>query len=111
MALGMSYDEFWNDDPTRIHAYIKSAQLKRERENYMAWLTGRYIYDALVASSPMFNSMSKRNKPFEYLDKPYELKSEETEREETIEREKVSKSANMFEGVMSMFNKARTPNE
>jgi hypothetical protein len=39
------------------------------------WLLGAYVYNAVLATSPIFNPFAKKGtKPLPYLDKPFESK-------------------------------------
>jgi len=39
------------------------------------WLLGAYVYNAVLATSPIFNPFAKKGtKPLPYLDKPFEAK-------------------------------------
>lgn len=42
LAIGMSYDEFWNGKPTLVYYYREAFDLKKEHENQNAWLQGMY---------------------------------------------------------------------
>ena len=95
LFLGMSSDEYWNEDSTRVKKYRKMYEYKREERNHEMWLQGLYIYEALLDVSPMFHDFIKKPKPLPYPDKPYALSREEHE-----EREK-SKEQTKMEGFLA----------
>ena len=72
----MSYDEFWNKDPQLYFSYrfsfLKKQKLKREEENYNAWLYGLYNFKALSVS--LYNSFrEKKDEPMLYFNKPLDF--------------------------------------
>lgn len=82
----MSIKEFWEDDPDLFWAYRFSYfnQKKDEGEisNYIAWLNGAYVHDAV--SVALNNAFSKVK--IEYPNKPYESK----EKENSVENEVIN---------------------
>lgn len=93
MAMGMSYDEYWNGDNAAPRHYIKADRLRRKRTNEELWLQGLYVYRAVHALAPELNAASKEFKPEDYLDRPIPLDEKEVaEREE----EKRKKEAQAF---------------
>lgn len=77
MSMGVPYDEYWHGDYTQLAYYYKAFELKRERDNYDAWLQGVYVYDAICAVSPVMHAFAKRGtKPIPYLQEPYGVKKE-----------------------------------
>ena len=72
LAMGMSYEQYWDGPPFLAVAYRKAYRLRREVENEQAWLQGLYVYDAL--STCMANTFSKRGaKKHEYIEKPIDI--------------------------------------
>ena len=78
LAMGMTYDEFYNKDHTLAIAYRKAYRIKRKQENQDMWLLGGYVYDAITRVSPLFNPFNSHPKPMPYLDKPFPMYEEET---------------------------------
>lgn len=88
LAIGMTYDQFWNDDPGLVRAYRKAAEIKADRKNQELWLQGMYIYDALCCASPILRSFAKKGtKPVPYPTTPYAL-SDSQQKKEKASREK-----------------------
>lgn len=72
MAIGMSYDEFWNGEPEMAKYYREANALRQKEKDYDLWLQGRYIYDALCAVSPILHAFAKNGtEPADYLKEPY----------------------------------------
>lgn len=73
LAMGMTYDLFWNQDVTLVKAYRKAFDIKQEQVNQQAWLEGLYVYTALCDAAPLFRSLGKNNRAREYPSQPLEL--------------------------------------
>lgn len=71
LSIGMTYDEYWRGTPYMVIDYRKADRLKRQNENTMLWLQGRYIYDALNNSAIMHALGSKQK--LSYPKEPYEI--------------------------------------
>ena len=91
LAMGMTYDEYWRDDPTLVRDYRKAKEIENRNEEWARWRQGLYIYDALIKVAPIIRPFTKGEiKPGEYPDRPYPLTEKEArEQEQQKEREKV----------------------
>ncbi len=95
MAIGMTYDEFWNGDVSLVRAYRKADEIKRRRMNEASWIQGMYIYEALCDVSPLFRMSFKKGvvKPTPYVKEPYPITESEVrereEREARIKQERI----------------------
>lgn len=87
LAMGMTWDEYWNGDPEMVVAFRKAHELKRKQKNYDLWLQGMYIYEALADVSPLFHAFVKDPKPIPYSAQPYALDDEEAEKRKKNEEE------------------------
>lgn len=95
----MTPDEYWNGDPTLTKAYREAYRMRIEHENYMAWLTGLYVYNAV--SVALHNAFSKA--PVSYREEPLRIlkpTQEELEMQAQKEREKATK---FFEALQASF--------
>jgi hypothetical protein len=91
MSIGMTYDEFWNQDVRLVEVYRRAAELRDKRRNQELWLQGMYIYEALCDASPLFRFSMKKGtvKPEPYVKEPYPITAAEVkEREERDARQK-----------------------
>ena len=88
LSMGMTREEFWEEDPSLVRAYKKAHWLRFQEQNRMAWLQGRYFYDALCAASPIFRDFAKRGtQPAPYHDEPIQFyKNAEEAHEAEIKR-------------------------
>ncbi len=86
--MGMTREEFWEEDPSLVRAYKKAHWLRFQEQNRLAWLQGRYFYDALCAASPIFRDFAKRGtQPAPYHDEPIQFyKNAEEAHEAEIKR-------------------------
>jgi hypothetical protein len=73
--MGMTSDEYWNQDASLVRAYRKAHEIRREEKNFELWLQGRYIYDAIAMLAPILRtSLSKKPvKAEKYMERPYPL--------------------------------------
>lgn len=91
MAIGMTYDEFWNQDVDMVATYRTAAELRDKRRNQELWLQGMYIYEALCDASPLFRFSMKKGtvRPEPYVKEPYPITAaEQRAREEREARNK-----------------------
>lgn len=92
LSIGIQEKDFWGMNPRRLKVHIKAYKLKREEQltydNYIAYLSGIYVMDAL--SSTVGNMFKNKGaKPNQYPEKPYELgdKKEEELSQDEIQRQ------------------------
>ncbi len=72
MSYGMTYDEFWNGNPSRAIFYRRAAIIQAKRKDEECWIQGVYVYDALCRVSPILHAFSKSGtKPLPYVERPY----------------------------------------
>lgn len=72
LVFGMTYEQFWNDDPQLFwiysDAYNKKKEIEFKEKNYMMWLNGQYTL--LAMAQVMANAFSK-NKKSVYPKEPF----------------------------------------
>lgn len=72
----MTYEQYWEMDSSLVIAYREADRMRTQRNNFNAWLAGRYVYDALCCASPIFHDLARPGtKARPYIEKPYELES------------------------------------
>ena len=88
MSIGMTYDEFWNQDVAMVGAYRKADEFKRRKQNEVLWMQGLYIRDALLSTvGNMF--ASKSSAPIEYPAEPYPVTAAQIEEKKAFERKQM----------------------
>lgn len=95
MAMGMSWNDYWEGDPDMIVAFRKAFRLREkraaERRNTELWLQGMYFYEALIDVSPLFRDLLKNPKAIPYLKEPHPLDKAEKEMREKRDNEERDK--------------------
>lgn len=97
MAMGMSYQEFWDASPFLVVSYRKAYKLKREAENEMAWLQGLYNYHAF--SICLANAFSTNGKRYNYAEKPLDIFPLTEAEKKKREQEEIDKMYKQFEEI------------
>ena len=89
LAIGMSYEQFWNEDPWLAKAYRKADEIRRRRINEELWLSGMYTADALA--STVGNMFSKKKYRYPSEPRPITMMEieERKERERRVKAEKI----------------------
>ena len=104
LTMGMSSDEYWNGDARACRAYRKKREEEMRLEDERLWRQGAYVYQALIAVAPYFNSI-KPQKPEEYI-QPFSYMQEERKRKEA-EQNQINRGMAAFQVWADNFNKAR----
>lgn len=90
LAMGMTWTQFWVDEPKLAIAYRKADAIRKRRRNEELWLEGIYVAEALNATvGNMFSKGQKNVYPAE----PFPLT--EGERQERREREEKARMERM----------------
>lgn len=106
LSIGMTYEQFWNDDVDLVKYYRKAEEIRNERRNQELWLQGMYVYEAICDVSPILHAFAKKGtKPHPYSDRPYSLTEQQREKEkEDKERANAEKGKKLLEAFMSIHN-------
>ena len=81
-AIGMTFDQYWHDDPALINLFVKAEKVKQRKRNTEMWLQGAYIYNAIGALVPVINPFSKEHRAKPYLKQPIPISEEEKAEQE-----------------------------
>ena len=104
MAIGMTYEQYWYDDPLMVRAFYKAEQIRQEMMDQQAWLNGAYVAQALDATvGNMFRK--KGQQPSEYPKEPFSV-TMKREREEEKSRSAKEREATWALAWMSSFVEA-----
>ena len=90
LAMGMTYELFWLEEPSLAIAYRKSDRIRTRRMNEEQWLGGYYTAEALSATvGNMFSKGNKHKYPSEPLAITLEEQEERRQREEKARMERM----------------------
>lgn len=75
LAIGMTYNEFWNEDPKCAKYYFDAYKIKsridRKKDDINIWKEGVYHYEALMRVSPVLHAFCKKGtKPLPFPEEP-----------------------------------------
>lgn len=94
ISLGMTYEQFWEGDPTMTKDYLEAYRQKEKREaekmKWAMWEQGLYVYEAICDVAPVLQAFSKSKKPLPYPERPWGLDKlkEEQDKQEKEEKQK-----------------------
>lgn len=114
LSIGMTYEQYWEQDCELVKYYRRAARIKRELKNQDAWLHGAYFYEALLDAAPALRAFAKKGtKPTPYRDKPYELYAQSDSSKEKKEqvKEKQNSKAKAFMLAFMMSNNKKFENK
>ncbi|MFV0395139.1 MAG: hypothetical protein ACK5LC_12230 [Coprobacillaceae bacterium] len=90
ISIGMTYDQFWDDDVELVIYYREAERFRSNRHNTESWLQGMYIYDAV--GTIIYNAFGRKRgqQAASYVDKPYSIhqKDIEEEKQQQVEEER-----------------------
>ena len=114
LAMGMTYDEFWDGEYGTKHACRKAYQIRIENEQRLAdrnnWYMGQYmlsVFQAMPLLVAGLNVKNMSNLP-KYPEKPFFDQFEERKKEETRkqkEEDQMKLAMAMFQAGIAKFNK------
>lgn len=107
LSIGMTPEQYWDEDPKYAEWYRKAYELKNDRKNQELWLQGLYVYSAILDASPILHAFAKKGtKPREYFSEPIPITAnavrEKREREAKAKMERIHNKMLRF---MSAYNK------
>lgn len=111
LSIGMTAQQFWDDDPALCRYYRKAEELRKERLNQQLWLQGLYIYSALCDVAPILHAFAKKGtKARPYADAPFPLSTKAQKKEkEQKQRAVSSKGKSYMEAMMMRMNRKFAP--
>jgi hypothetical protein len=95
LAIGMTYDQYWNEDCTLVKYYREAHQIKLQQSNHLLWWQGMYFYEALCNVAPLYQMMTKSAKKvaLPYPKEPYPITLKDAE--ELRKRQEAERFAKM----------------
>lgn len=106
LAMGMSPEQYWEQDCTLVIAYRRAYRIKQEEQNRMAWLQGLYFYEALCDVSPVLHAFAKsgtRVRP--YSDKPIDFGIQTRKTKKQTNQDKMDAAADFMTALAARFNR------
>ena len=105
LAIGMTYEQFWEQDCELVIYYRKAAEIKQSLQNQQAWLQGAYFYEAILDASPILHDYVKKGtKPIPYRNEPYEFGLDK-EAKQLQDAEKDARAKAYMEAFAASMNK------
>ena len=97
LSIGMTYEQYWYDDPLLFNSYQRAEEMRTKRRNQEMWLQGLYVHIAIGDLVPVLNPFSKEHKARKYLDKPIPLTLKE---QEEYEQERIQKITRKLDSLV-----------
>lgn len=101
LAMGMTYEEFWNGDVELVKFYREAFRLKQQMKEQELWLQGVYFCDAITSC------FADKKNPYSYPEEPRGFlghrKSEKSSKDEKREADNRAKTS--MEMFMVNFNR------
>lgn len=111
MNMGMTYAEFWGEDPTIAKTYLEAFKIKQKNEikskEWEIWKHGVYVYEALVDVAPILHAFSKAKKPLPFPEKPYGIEQLEDDGKSELEKKKQEEENEKLKATVFFNNWAR----
>lgn len=108
LSIGMTYEQYWIQDTSLVIPYFRSYMLKRDEQNYFAWLNGFYVYVGHSAALSNFGAgLAGKHGKENYLKEPVQIRPKTTEEEEAdaeMKRRKFIAALNRFHARMETKN-------
>ena len=102
LAMGMTFVQFWEDDPSLARAYRKADEIRRRRRNEELWLAGIYTCEALAST---VGNMFTKGQKYKYPAEPKPITLDEIEeRKERERKQKMEKMKAAFMARALSFN-------
>ena len=102
LSIGVSWEQFWHDDPKICTWYRNADDLRKKRINEQLWLSGVYVSEALAST---VGNMFSKNNQFKYPDSPLPItKLELEEKREKEKKEKMERIKAEFTAKALMIN-------
>lgn len=95
ISIGMTYEQFWEGDPTMTRDYLVAYKENQKRESerlkWIMWEQGLYIYEAICDVSPILRAFSKATKPLPYPKEPWGLNKIQNQDDEELQKLKAER--------------------
>lgn len=101
LAMGMTYDQFWNDDVELVKFYREAFLLKQQLKEQDMWIQGAYFCEAIASC------FADKKKPVHYPKEPHGYFEKHRAEKQRLAKEQQSdnKAKAMMEMLMVSINK------
>ena len=106
MAIGMSYDEFWNQDPYLAVYYREMHEFKRDEENQKQWWQGLYTYIAISTALSNIHLDGKKHKVNQYLQEPLRIRPKTEEELEADRQRAIRRTVMQLDAFKAAFDES-----
>ena len=93
LSIGMTYEQYWEGQPSLVAYYRKADDMNRKRKNQELWLQGFYVYSAIGSFAEILPAFPKKGAKIRpYLEEPISITTadviarKEKEQKEKMER-------------------------
>lgn len=105
LAIGMTAEQFWEQDCTLVKYYRRAAEIRQELKNQDAWLQGVYFYEALGDIAPVLHAFAKKGtKPTPYRKEPYPLRVQNDQQKKEIQEQNSDAKAKAYMEMFTLAN-------
>lgn len=98
-VYGMTYEQFFRDDPMMAAVYREAYKERRREENNRDWLLGHYFYHA-VATALGNGFRGKGKQPTPYMEEPFPVFQTDEDRK-AKQRKQVAKAEAVFKQMIA----------
>lgn len=80
--MGMTYDQYWEQDSSLVIAYRKAHRIRLEEQNQQAWIQGMYFLEAIGAA------FAKKGSGAKYPERPHPIFREKKKEQTEVDRDR-----------------------
>lgn len=91
LHCGMSRDEYWNQDPYIVEEYLGAYKIRREEQNWQAWIAGLYVFDSVSAVLGNIHFDKGSHKFVKPMEQPMQIFPDTPEDEERRRQKEIDK--------------------
>lgn len=114
LSIGMSHEQYWDDDPWLADVFRKAHNLKIEMRNQELWMQGLYIHQAFNAVMANFGkglTGKKGGKQEKYIEKPIRITPMTEMEKKQKAKEERRKVIQYFTNLQKRFEREKQKNK
>ena len=109
LAIGMTSEEYWNEDPYLAVGFREAHKLRIEQRNQEMWMQGLYIYNAVETA--VYNCFRGKGKRAKYIEKPIELFPKDDDQKEIEAQKERDKAVDFFNSMKANWERKHGSND